>query len=122
VRAGSIIPFGPDIQHTGEGGDAPIELYIYPGQDGHFTLYEDEGDNYNYEQGLFARTPFFWDDQFQQLTIGSREGSYPGMPASREFRLIIVNERIAQPDDVQTLSLVHSGQKIVVGISSKANG
>jgi alpha-D-xyloside xylohydrolase len=116
VRAGSIIPFGADIQHTGEGADRPIELHIYPGQDGHFTLYEDEGDNYNYEQGLFTRIPIDWDDQSQHLTIGSREGSYPGMPASREFRLILVSEGIAQPDDTKTQNVVYSGQKIVIDI------
>jgi alpha-D-xyloside xylohydrolase len=121
VRAGSIIPFGPDIQHTGEGGDAPIELYIYPGQDGHFTLYEDEGDNYNYEQGLFARIPFSWEDQFQQLTIGSREGSYPGMQVAREFCLIVVSEGLAELDDAQALSAIYSGQKIVIDLSGKAN-
>ena len=54
VRAGSIIPIGPDIQFTGDQPDAPIELWVYPGQDGQFTLYQDEGDNYNYEQGSFA--------------------------------------------------------------------
>jgi alpha-D-xyloside xylohydrolase len=122
VRAGSIIPLGPDIQYTGEGADAPIEFYIYTGQDAHFTLYEDEGDNYTYEQGLFARTPVSWDEQLQQFTIGSREGSYPGMPASREFRLIVVSEGIAQLDDAKALSLVYSGQKIDVDLSGKANG
>jgi alpha-D-xyloside xylohydrolase len=122
VRAGSIIPLGSDIQHTSEGADAPIELYIYTGQDAHFTLYEDEGDNYTYEQGLFARTPVSWDEQLQQFTIGSRQGSYPGMPASREFRLIVVSEGIAQLDDAKALSLVYSGQKIDVALSGKANG
>jgi alpha-D-xyloside xylohydrolase len=89
VRAGSIIPFGPDIQHTGEGGDAPIELYIYPGQDGHFTLYEDEGDNYNYEQGHFSMIRLSWEETTRRLTLQNRQGSYPGMPASREFRFVI---------------------------------
>ena len=114
VRAGSIIPLGADIQHTGEGGDSPLELLLYPGQDGHFTLYEDEGDNYNYEQGMFARIPLDWDDRHQQLTIGSRQGSYPDMPASRTFRLTIVSEGNAQPDDTQTQSFVYSGQEMVV--------
>lgn len=121
VRAGSIVPFGPDIQHTDEGRDAPITLHIYPGQDGHFTLYEDENDGYNYEQGLFARIPMDWNDQLQQLTIGSRTGSYPGMPSSRAFRLIRVSAGNAQPDDTETPSLVYSGEKIVVDLSSRAN-
>lgn len=120
VRAGSILPIGSDIQHTGEGGDAPINLYIYPGQDGHFTLYEDEGDNYNYEQGSFARIPIDWDDHSQQLTIGLRQGSYPGMPAAREFRLIKCSEDgIAQPDDTQTPGLIYSGQQLVVDLTDR---
>jgi alpha-D-xyloside xylohydrolase len=121
VRSGSILPIGPDIQHTGEGKDTPIELYIYPGQDGHFTLYEDEGDNYNYEKGSFARTPIDWDDQSQQLTLGLQEGSYPGMPASREFRLIVVSEGITPFKHTQSSSLVYSGQKTVVDLSDKSS-
>jgi alpha-D-xyloside xylohydrolase len=122
VRAGSILPIGPDIQHTGEGSDAPIKLYIYPGRDGHFTLYEDEGDNYTYEQGSFARIPVDWDDHSQQLTIGLRQGSYPGMPAAREFRLIKCSEDgIAQPDDTQTPGLLYTGQQLVVDLSGKTD-
>ena len=116
VRAGSIIPFGTDIQHTDEALDAPIELHIYPGQDGHFTLYEDEGDNYNYERGMSAQIPVYWDNQLRKLTIDLCQGSYPGMPASREFRLILVGASIAQPDNKQTTSFVYSGQKIVVAM------
>jgi alpha-D-xyloside xylohydrolase len=90
-------------------------------QDAHFTIYDDEGDNYSYEQGFFARIPIDWDEQSQQLTIGSREGTYPGMPASREFRPIIVSEGRAQLDHAQTPRVVYSGQKTVVDLSGKAN-
>ena len=113
VRTGSIVPLGPDIQHTAEGVNAPLNLYIYPGQDGHFTLYEDEGDNYNYEQGMFACIPLDWDDQNRKLTIGARQGSYPGMPTSREFRLIMVSENSAQPGD----AIVYSGQEMSIDLS-----
>jgi alpha-D-xyloside xylohydrolase len=116
VRAGSILPIGADIQHTGEGTGTPINLHIYPGQDGHFALYEDEDDNYNYEQGSFARIPIDWDDKSQRLTIGSREGSYAGMLMSREFRLILVSEDITQAGHTKTPSLIYSGQKIVVDL------
>lgn len=121
VRAGSIVPVGPDIQHTDEGRDAPIELHIYTGQDGHFNLYEDEGDHYNYERGMFARIPMDWDDQSQRLTIGSQEGSYPGMLTSREFRLII-SDGTKPVSHTQALSIVYSGQKTVVDLSDKAHG
>jgi alpha-D-xyloside xylohydrolase len=114
VRSGSILPIGADIQHTGEGKDTPIDLYIYPGQDGHFTLYEDEDDNYNYEQGLFSRIPIDWDNQSQQLTIGSQAGSYPGMPTSRVFRITQVGEGITPLKQSQLLSVVYSGQQTVI--------
>lgn len=117
VRAGSILPIGPDVQHTGEYSDASIKLYIYPGQDGHFTLYEDEGDNYTYEQGFFVRIPINWDDHAQQLTIGLRQGSYPGMPAAREFRLIKCSED--EPDDTHIPSLLYTGQQLVVDLGRK---
>ena len=121
VRAGSIVPFGPDIHHTGEGRDAPIELYIYPGYDGHFTIYEDDGDSYNYEQGLFARIRIDWNEQTRQLTIGPCQGNYPGIPASREFRPIIVSEGTEERNGAQKSSLVYSGQKIVVDLSDYAS-
>jgi alpha-D-xyloside xylohydrolase len=121
VQAGSIIPLGPDIQHTDEGLDAPIDLYIYAGQDGQFTLYEDEADNYNYEQGLFATIPMQWNDHLQQLTLGSRSGSYPGMPASREFRLNIISTGMRKTDDAPMPNLVYSGEKIVVNLGGTAS-
>jgi len=88
VRAGSIVPMGPFIQHTGEKSD-PIELRVYPGADGRFTLYEDEGDNYNYEQGAYSTIDFSWDDSARTLTIGDAKGSFPGMLQSRTFRVVI---------------------------------
>ncbi len=121
VRSGSILPTGPDIQHTWEGRHTPIELYVYPGQDGHFTFYEDEGDNYNYEQGLFAKIPMNWNDQSRQLTIDSREGSYPGMPVSREFRLIKVTEGIMPLKHSQSSGLIYAGEKTVVDLSEKSS-
>jgi alpha-D-xyloside xylohydrolase len=121
VRSGSILPMGPVIQHTGEGSDAPVELYIYPGRDGHFTLYDDEGDNYHYEQGSFARIPVDWDDESRRLTIGSQEGSYPGMPASRVFRLTVVSEGIMPLKHTHSSSLSYSGQKTGVELSDKTS-
>jgi alpha-D-xyloside xylohydrolase len=90
VRAGSILPMGPFIQYAAEKPADPIELRIYPGADGDFTLYEDENDSYNYEKGFYATVAFHWDNAKGQLTIGEREGAYPGMPASRSFNVVIV--------------------------------
>ena len=89
VRAGSILPLGPEMQYVGEKAWDHLEIRIYPGADGSFTLYEDEGDNYNYEKGVYATIPFTWNDKTSSLTVGSRQGSYPGMLASRQFTFIL---------------------------------
>ena len=76
VRAGSIVPLGPVVQYAAEKPSDPIEVRIYAGADGSFTLYEDEGDNYNYEKGVFATIELRWDDATRTLTIGeAREAS-----------------------------------------------
>lgn len=90
VRAGSILPMGPEIEYAGEKPDAPIELRIYRGADGSFDLYEDEGDSYAYEKGAYAITPIHWDDATGTLTIAARKGSYPGMVAARSFSVVVV--------------------------------
>jgi alpha-D-xyloside xylohydrolase len=89
VRAGSILPLGPAIEYAGQAAD-PIELRIYPGANGDFNLYEDEGDGYGYEQGAHAVIPMHWDDAARTLTFGAREGSYPGMASGHTFNVVIV--------------------------------
>ena len=89
VRAGSILPYGPDIQYATESVD-PMEIRVYRGADGNFTLYEDENDNYNYESGSYATIPFTWNETAQTLTIGARQGSFPGMLSNRTFRVVWV--------------------------------
>jgi alpha-D-xyloside xylohydrolase len=86
ARAGSILPLGPVVQHTGEPVDT-IELRIYGGRDGQFEFYDDEGDNYNYEQGAFEIIAMTWNDDQLLLTLGGRAGSYPTMPSTRRFTL-----------------------------------
>ncbi len=90
VRAGSIVPLGPFVQYAAEQPDAPIELRIYPGADAAFSLYEDENDTYDYEKGQHATVRFTWTEATRTLTVGAREGRYPGMPERRRFRLIVV--------------------------------
>ena len=92
IRAGSIIPMGPEIEYAGEKPDAPIELRIYRGASGHFDLYEDQGDTYNYEKGERAIIPIDWNEETQTLTIGARSGSYPGIPTQRTFHIVFVGE------------------------------
>jgi len=117
VRAGSIVPFGPDIEWSNQKPADPIELRIYPGADGEFTLYEDENDNYDYEKGVHATIALRWDDAKRTLTIGDRQGEFPGMLASRTFRVVFVGENhgigiapCGTPDKV----VQYSGRQIVV--------
>ena len=92
VRAGSIVPMGPAMEWSTEKPADPIELRVYPGADGDFTLYEDENDNYNYEKGAHATIALHWDDAAQTLTIGAREGTFPGMLATRTFHVVVVGK------------------------------
>jgi alpha-D-xyloside xylohydrolase len=85
VPAGSILPLGPVKQYIAEKPDDPIELRIYPGKDAEFSLYEDEGTNYNYEKGQFSLIPLKWNDRLRQLEIGTRVGSFPTMLSERTF-------------------------------------
>ena len=90
IKAGSILPLGPEEEYAGQSPDAPIELRIYRGADGSFNLYNDEGDTYDYEKGAYAIIPIHWDDASSTLTLGARTGSYPGMPPQRTFRVVLV--------------------------------
>ena len=89
LRAGSILPLGPEMQYVGEKSWDNLEIRVYPGADGSFTLYEDEGDSYNYEKGIFSTISFQWNDHARTLTIGNRQGSYPGMLQSRQFMIVM---------------------------------
>ncbi len=92
VRAGSILPVGPDLEYAAQKPADPIELRVFRGADGSFTLYEDENDNYNYEKGAYATIPLQWDDAKQTLTIGDRQGKFPGMLETRTFRVVFAGE------------------------------
>jgi alpha-D-xyloside xylohydrolase len=91
IRAGSIIPMGPFLQYSDEKPADPIELRVYPGADGEFKLYEDDGITYGYEKGQFSTITFTWDEKAQTLKIGARQGSFPGMLASRTFNVVFVD-------------------------------
>jgi alpha-D-xyloside xylohydrolase len=93
VKAGSIIPMGPDIEYATQKTDKPIELRIYPGSNGSFKFYEDENDNYNYEKGKYATFTLNWDDKAHKLTITDTKGNYPGMKKQHMFSVVIVNDQ-----------------------------
>jgi alpha-D-xyloside xylohydrolase len=92
VRAGSIIPMGSIIQYAGEKPADTLEIRVYKGACGKFDLYEDEGDNYNYEKGKYTIIPFRWDEHRQSLLIGDKLGNYPGSLTKRVFNIVFVNE------------------------------
>ena len=90
VRAGSILPLGPEEEYADEKPNGPIELRIYPGGNGSFTLYNDEGDNYDYERGAHTTTAVTWSDADRTLTFGARQGTYPNMPRETVFNVVVV--------------------------------
>lgn len=91
VRAGSIIPMGPIVQYATEKPDAPLEIRVYPGADGRFTIYEDDNETYAYERGQSARYDLHWNDAKRTLSIGARQGSFPGMIRRRQLNIVIVD-------------------------------
>ncbi len=90
VKAGSIIPFGPEVQFATEKKWDNLEIRVYEGANGEFTLYEDENDNYNYEKGAYSTIAFSWNDSKKTLTINDRQGSFAGMMAERKFSIVRV--------------------------------
>jgi alpha-D-xyloside xylohydrolase len=116
VRAGSLLPMGPHIQHSGEQLDAPWEIRVYPGADGSFAVYEDEGDSYRYEQGMYSWFTLSWEDMLGRFTAGPCSGQ----PVRRELRLVRVRdnhgyglEPTLQPDRV----IDYCGETIRVGMA-----
>jgi alpha-D-xyloside xylohydrolase len=120
VKAGSIIPLGPEVQYTGEKKWDNLEIRVYEGSDGVFTLYEDEGDNYNYEKGVYSTITFSWDDAKKILTIGKRIGSFAGMLAERKFNILCVS--MNKPAGLQNKAKVdkevsYTGSEVIVNFS-----
>jgi alpha-D-xyloside xylohydrolase len=108
IRPGAIIPLGPLLQYSSEKPADPIELRVYPGANGNLTLYEDEGDSYRYEKGVYATISCAWDDATKTLKLGERKGDFPGMLKERTFNIVVVRENhgngvgiTQQPDQVQ---------------------
>lgn len=90
VKAGSILPIGPKVQYATEKKWDNLEIRVYKGADGEFTLYEDENDNYNYEKGAYSTITFRWNDAKKVLSINDRKGSFPGMLTERKFNIVII--------------------------------
>jgi len=91
IPEGAIVPVGPEIQYTDQKPADHVVLYVYKGRDGSFTLYEDEGINYNYEKGHYSAISFNYNQKNQTLTIGERKGDFKGMLKDRKFKIVIVD-------------------------------
>jgi len=117
VRAGSIIPLGPDLQYAAEKPADPIELRVYRGADGGFMIYEDENDGYNYEKGVSSTIPIEWKEDTKTLAIGERKGAFPGMLESRTFRIVFVSENHGAGIDAAVAAdktVTYTGQALTV--------
>lgn len=110
VRSGSILPMGPEIFYADEQKSGKIYLKIFPGNDGCFTLYQDEGDNYNYERGLFSTIQMRWNNENYCLTIAERSGSFPGMNQIQLFYISVVGENIE-------IQIAYAGKEISVNFN-----
>ena len=115
VSAGSIIPYGPEIQYAEQKSSQPIEIRIYPGTNSAFQLYEDENDNY--QKGIYPIIPFSWNNSTKTLTIGKRIGEFPGMLEERIFNIVLVKEShgsginsTGKPD----ASIKYNGNKLLI--------
>ncbi len=109
IKSGSIIPFGPEVQYATEKKWDHLEIRVYPGANGEFTLYEDENDNYNYEKGVYSTIKFTWNDAKKTLTMNDRKGSFPGMLATRKFNIVF-----AAAGQKNNKTITYSGKKLVV--------
>jgi len=116
------LPVAPPLEYAQQAND-PIEVRVYPGADGEFTLYQDEGDTYNYEKGVYATILFRWNESQHLLTIAKRAGTYPGMPQNLRFNLVFVHrdhgtevEQTRTPDSTVT----YDGRPIEIKWNSAA--
>ena len=113
IKSGSIIPFGPQVQYATEKKWDNLEIRIYPGANGEFTLYEDENDNYNYEKGAYSTIAFSWNDAKKALTINDRKGSFTGMLTTRTFNIVIVSTG-KNLGNMYDKVVTYNGKKVVV--------
>ena len=119
VRAGSIIPFGPAQEYTGEKPADDLLIVVFAGADARFTLYEDDGLTYGYEKGEYSTIEFFWDDSARRLQIGARKGSYPNMLNTRKFRVCVVDPEHPHgydPDGEGAMSILYEGNAESIGL------
>ncbi len=117
IKAGSIIPIGPNVQYAEEKNWDNLEIRVYEGANGEFTLYEDENDNYNYEKGIYSTITFNWNDDKKILTINGRKGDFPGMLKVRKFNIVLVTKSNGLGDSHSqkfNKSVDYNGSKVAI--------
>jgi alpha-D-xyloside xylohydrolase len=120
VREGSIVPFGPPIQYSTEKAADPVRLRVYTGQNGFFTLYEDENINNNYQNGAFSWIPLTYNESDHTLTIGTRRGEFPGMLHQRTFEVVWIGHENPVSLDLEAAPatvILYNGKEVTVGIT-----
>ncbi len=112
VKAGSILPIGPDVQYSTEKPWDDLEILVYAGADGKFTLYEDEFDNYNYEKGAYSTIDFTYNNKSRQFTVEARKGEFDGMIKERTFRVVLIKN--GNRYDAKTIK--YNGKRVKISL------
>lgn len=117
---GTIMPYGPEIEYVDEKLPENITLYVYGGKDGSFTLYEDEGVNYNYEKGQYSMIPLTYNEASRTLIIENRQGEYPGMLKDRVFNVVFVDKNNPKPFDMNAkgIEVAYSGKEVEIKMNT----
>lgn len=116
ARAGSLLPLGPVVSSTKRALGRDLDLLVFPGRDGRFTLYEDDGLTYSYEQGRQARMDFIWREAEGRLHIAARQGHFTGMTQQRRLTLRRMGPGAAGLDGGGGINLIYSGAKVEVAL------
>ncbi len=122
VKAGSIVPLGPNVQSAADSED-PLEIRVYGGKDANFELYDDSGDGYAYEHGARATVHLHWDDHRNSLSIGDRSGTFPGMQLKRTFRIVVVKPGRGvgvEPASHDDRSVTYDGHQMKIELGKKS--
>jgi alpha-D-xyloside xylohydrolase len=111
VRGGSIVPLGPVKPYADAPSDEPIELRVYPGANGSFSLYDDSGDEYGYEKGEYSLVRMSWDNRARVLSLRARDGSYPGMNTTMAFNIVCGTR------NARAQSVIYTGRPMRVALN-----
>lgn len=116
IKSGSILPIGPKVQYAMQPSKEPLQIHVYPGADGSFNFYEDEGENYNYEKGEFSIIPIIWNEKIQTLTFDKRKGDFVGMAKEKVFRIVIASEKTTKLKALvnELIEVKYSGKELQV--------